>query len=361
MTSSVTQTTMQGLLSLSLKHAKQLGASLIGITALASFNTASAETLFTAQSQAYANWYALEAKMEAVNESTLSAQTSGRIQAINVDVNDYVAQGDIIIQLRDKQQRAAVEQAQAGLTQAKANNTDAQSKLEQSEPLYKQGSISKGQFDTIQANSQSAAAAVIASKALLKQAKEQLSYTQIRAPYSGIVKSRLVEVGESVNPGTPLMVGLSLAKLRAVADIPQRFAPNISDKENFQVVVPATNGQTKTIKAEKVTVFPYADANSHSFKVRVDINAEGSKLFPGMWVKLNVPMGEKVALRVPATAVMQQNELSSVYVNTQNGFKLRQVRVGETIGDQVSILAGLRNGEEIATDAYAQMEKQEIK
>jgi RND family efflux transporter MFP subunit len=348
MTSSIKQQAKQGLRPISIK----LAASLLSLVAL----SATADDLFTAKIQQYPNWFALEAKMEAVNESTLSAQTSGRIQAINVDVNDYVKQGDIIIQLRDKQQRAAVEQAQAGLTQAKAANVDAQSKLKQSRPLYKQGSISKGTFDTIKANSQSAAATVIANTALLKQATEQLSYTQVRAPYSGIVKSRLVEAGESVNPGTPLIVGLSLAKLRAVADIPQRFAPNIGSKSEFQVV-----NLDQTFKAEKVTVFPYADANSHSFKVRVDINAEGSKLFPGMWVKLNIPMGEKKALLIPKTAVMQKGELSGVYVKTDTGFKLRQVRLGETHSDQINILAGLRDGETIATDAYAQMEKQEIK
>ena len=108
-------------------------------------------------------------------------------------------------------------------------------------------------------------------------------------------------------------------------------------------------------------MFPYADANSHSFKVRVDINAEGSKLFPGMWVKLNIPMGEKKALLIPKTAVIQKGELSGVYVKTDTGFKLRQVRLGETRDNQINILAGLRDGETIATDAYAQMEKQEIK
>lgn len=334
--------------------------SLIGMTSLTIWADAQADSLYTASTQSVPNWYALEAKMEAVNESTLSAQTSGRIKAIHVDVNDYVKQGDIIIQLRDKQQRAAVEQAQAGLTQAKAANVDAQSKLKQSRPLYKQGSISKGTFDTIKANSQSAAATVIANKALLKQASEQLSYTQVSAPYSGIVKSRLVQVGESVNPGTPLIVGLSLAKLRAVADIPQRFAPNIGDKNAFNILVKNHSNQTQVFKAQKVTVFPYADANSHSFKVRVDIDAEGSKLFPGMWVKLNIPMGEKKALLVPKTAVMQKGELSGVYVKTDTGFKLRQVRLGENRDDQINILAGLRDGETIASDAYAQMEKQEI-
>jgi RND family efflux transporter MFP subunit len=312
-----------------------------------------ADTVITVESKQFTNWFALEAKIEAVNESTVSAQTSGRIQSIAVDVNDYVKQGELIIQLRDKQQRLSVDQAQAGLTQANAGAGDAKSKLDQSLPLYQQGAVSKAQFDTIKANSQAAAAAVIASQAVLSQAKEQLSYTEIRAPYSGIVKSRLVEVGESVNPGTPLMVGLSLANLRAVANIPQRLAPYIADKNNFQIL-----NQANVIPAKNVVVFPYADPSSHSFKVRVDIDAEGQQLFPGMWVKLNIPIGNKMSLRIPKTALIQQSELSSVYVKTESGFALRQVRIGDFFVDDVEILAGLKDGESIALNGYSIMSKQ---
>lgn len=322
------------------------------IAALSAASFANSEQTLTVESKPHKNWFALEAQMEAVNEATISAQTSGRIQKIFFDVNDYVEQGALLIQLRDKQQRASFEQAEAGLAQANANNVDAQSKLEQSRPLFKQGSLSKGQMDTIEANAKSAQAAVIAAKALLKQAKEQLSYTQIRAPYSGIVKARLVEVGESVNPGTPVMTGLSLAKLRATADIPQRFAPHLSDQKSFNV-----SYDGKSFAAEKVTVFPYADPNSHSFKVRVEINAEGSQLFPGMWVKLNVPMGERTTIQVPSSAIIQKGELSGVYVKLGDQYQLRQVRLGQTEGEHVEVLSGLRNGENIVEDAYAHLAK----
>ena len=312
------------------------------------------ESTFTVTSAKTQSLFTLEGKVEAVQEATISAQTSGQIQAISFDVNDYVEQGAVIIQLRDRQQKAALEQAQAALTQAQAANTDAQAKLEQSTPLFAQGSLSKGQMDTIQANAKSSAAAVKAAKASLKQAQENYSYTQIKAPYSGIVKARLVEVGESVAPGTPLMTGLSLSKLRVTADIPQRFAPHIQDKSAFKVL-----HQAQVIEPQKVTVFPYADPNSHSFKVRVDINAEGSKLFPGMWVKLQVPMGEETTITVPSSALIRRGELSAVYVERDGEFHLRQVRPGKQRNDKLEVLAGLRDGEKIAIDAYAVMAQKE--
>ncbi|EAT12195.1 efflux RND transporter periplasmic adaptor subunit [Bermanella marisrubri] len=307
----------------------------------------------------YRNWYSLEARIEAVNEATVSAQTSGRIQSIAFDVNDYVEQGTIIIELRNKQQKAAFEQAQAGLLQAQAANDDAKALLKRSEPLHEQGSISQGEFDSIKARAAAASAQVKAARAQLEQAKEQLSYTQIRAPYSGIVKTRHVEVGEAVNPGMPLMTGLSLAKLRAVADIPQRFSPHLSEQKDFKVAY-QHNSEEALLDAEKVTVFPYADPNSHSFRVRVEVNSEGSHLFPGMWVKLKVPMGEKQSLRIPERALMQKGDLNSVYVKLDSGYILRQVRIGHRYGDQIEVLSGLRDGETISLKPYAVMANKEL-
>jgi len=307
---------------------------------------------YTVQHVTSPNWFALEASIEAVNEATISAQTSGRIQSMAVDVNDYVSEGQVLIILRDKQQKAALDRASAQLKQAQALSDDAQKKLQRSTPVFKQGSISKGAYDSIKAQAVSAAAAVKASQALLKQAKEQFDYTRIRAPYAGIVKARHVQVGETVNPGSRLMTGLSLKQLRAVADIPQRFAPHLNNKKEFQII----HGQ-KVISSNKAVLFPYADETSHSFKIRVEFNSQDSNLFPGMWVKLNVPMGEKNTLPVPLSAVMQKGELSSVYVLTDNGPKLRQVRLGERLNDSVNILSGLRVGETVALNALTVLAK----
>lgn len=343
-----------------MKHVHTLiGSLLIAISSVSSAWASDMSTL-TVQRESYPNWFALDAQIEAVNQATTSAQTSGRVQSIEVDVNDYVKAGDLIIQLRNNQQKAAVQQAQAGLNQAQALATDAQAKLKRATPLYKQGSISKGEYDSIKANNASAAAQVKASQALLAQAQEQLSYTQIRAPYAGIVKSRLVEVGESVSPGTPLMTGLSLDELRAVAHLPQRFISRINQDSELKVTYEDHN-----LEVTKVTVFPFADPSSHSFKVRADITAKQAGLFPGMWVKLMLPIGDTQALRIPKSAVTRQGQVSFVYVKQGNGFALTQVRTGQSnVTDNgtrlIDVLAGLKDGDVIAQDANAVMAAQEI-
>jgi RND family efflux transporter MFP subunit len=311
----------------------------------------------------YPSWFILEAEIEAINQATISAQTSGRVQSIEVDVNDYVQTGDLIIQLRNKQQKAAVAQATAGLTQAQALSTDAQSQLKRATPLFEQGSVSKGQYDSIKANAASVAAQAKASQALLAQAQEQLSYTQIRAPYAGIVKARLVEIGEAVNPGTPLMTGLSLNQLRAVAHLPQRFITMVTPQSQLFVT-----HKNQTLPSTSVTIFPFADSNSRSFKIRADIKADNVGLFPGMWVKLNIPMAEQPAIRIPANAVIHKGEARYVYIKQNNTFLLRQVRLGEQHPSTskhntqmfVEVLAGIKDGDVIAANPSLVMAAQEI-
>ncbi len=309
--------------------------------------------LLTVAKQDFQNRFQLEATIEAVNESTLSAQTSGRVQFIHFDVNDYVKKGTLLIQLRDKNQKSSLKRAMAQLVQFEAENENAQLELTRSIALYAESSLSKRKFDSIKAQSIGSAAAVKAAQALLDQAKEQMAYTQVHAPYSGIVKSLHVQVGESVSVGSKLMTGLSLDQLRVVAHIPQRLAAQITQQQNFQII-----HRDQIIAAQKVTIFPYADASTHSFKVRVDINSQGLNLFPGMWVKLSIPMGIKNIIQVPKSSIMVKGELSSVFINGEKGAILRQVRLGQERNGQIEILAGLKEGEEIFIDSYRQLSRQ---
>lgn len=333
-----------------------LGVTSAAIRAEAPSPSSSQSAHLTVQSIPTVQWFELEAIIEAVNQATISAQTSGRIKRIAFDVNDYVQQGQIVVQLVDTEQRAALRQTQAQVVQTQAQSKDAQLALQRAKKLHAQGSLSQGRLDSAKAQSKSTAAAVKAAKALFDRAQEQLSYTQIRAPYSGIVKARHVEVGEMVNPGKPVMTGLSLSKLRAVADVPQRFAPQLKKQQDFKVLADG-----EVFPAEKVVVFPYGDPRSHTFKVRVDINAEDKSIFPGMWVKLQIPTGEQKMMLIPESAVIRKGELSAVFVQRNGNYLLRQVRLGSKRDQKFEVLSGLREGETIATQGYDILAAQEAK
>ena len=296
--------------------------------------------------------FELEATIEAVNQSTVSAQTSGAVKVILFDVNDTVAKGALLIEIDNTQQLATLAQAKASLAQAQAQNEDAQVLLKRNQRLFRQGTLSQGELDSTSARAKSSAAAVEAASAGVRQASEQLAYTQVRAPYSGVVKARHIAPGELVTPGTPLMTGLSLDRLRAIADLPQRLAEQYQSQQQISIRI-----NNRLIKPAKVTLFPYADSQLHSVRIRADLPADGPPQIPGSWAKMLFKTGERQVITVPATAVIQRSELSAVYINDRGAIKLRQIRTGNRYGSRIEVLSGLQEGDTVFTSGYATLAK----
>lgn len=320
----------------------------VGFTAMACSSVA-LESL-TLKNTPIAQHFDLEATLEAVNESTVSAQTGGAVEAIYFDVNDSVEAGSLLIKINDTQQQASLQQALANLEQTKAQNEDAQVLLKRNKRLYEQQTLSQGEYDSTVARAKSAAAAVKAAQAGLKQAKEQLAYTEVKAPFSGIVKARHIEMGELVGSGQPLMTGMALTPLRAVTDLPQRISKDYQSDDQIRVMA---NGQWLTV--EKTTLFPYADERHHSVRLRALLPQDSTNLYPGQWAKVRIQTGERKGILVPQAAILQRSELTSVYVLVEGQPRLRQVRTGEQFNGQTEILSGLKAGDEIITDALAQL------
>jgi RND family efflux transporter MFP subunit len=277
----------------------------------------------------------VDAVIEAVNKSTVSSQTSGRITEVLADVDDYVQKGAVIVRFRDREQQAA-------LKAAKAQAAEAQSNYKRVKDLVERKLVPKAQFDK-------AEAALKGANAKVEQAQEQLEHTVVRAPYSGIVMERHVEPGETANPGTPLLTGLSLESLRAIAEIPQFHIDSVRKIGKARVIIPTENGLS--VEGTKLTISPYADPNSHTFRVRVDLPQGQHGVYPGMFVKAAFVTGEESRLLIPSKAVVHRSEVTAVYVVDKKGISFRQIRVGRQIKDgHTEVLAGLDAGEEVALD-----------
>ncbi len=290
----------------------------------------------------------LEGVVEAVKESTVSAQTSGRVAAINVDVDDYVPAGNVILRLHDTEQRARVARAQAELAEAQARYTEARSNYARMERLHADQVVPKATLDAAKANLDSSRSRLEAADAALAEAREQLDYTVVRAPYSGVVTKRHVQIGEAVRPGQPLMSGFSLEELRVRVEAPQRLVNAIRERRAARLL----QDTAPSVPAREITIFPYASAGSNTFTVRVDLPARVEGLYPGMLVKVAFEIGSRQRLAVPASAVVYRSEVTGVYVVKEDGaVVLRQIRTGQQSADgTIEVLAGLAEGERIALD-----------
>jgi RND family efflux transporter MFP subunit len=153
----------------------------------------------------------LDGVIEAVQQSTVSAQTSGTVQKLPFDVDDSVAAGDLIVQLEDSEQQSRLNQAQAGLEEAEAALTDASQRFARIEEVHARGLVSRQEFDQARNNLAAARARVERARAAVAEAEEQLSYTRVVAPYGGILTERHVELGEAVSPGQPCSAGCRLS------------------------------------------------------------------------------------------------------------------------------------------------------
>jgi RND family efflux transporter MFP subunit len=291
-----------------------------------------------------------DAVLEAVQQSTVAAQTSGRVVQIDVDVNDYVAKDQVILRIDDTTQRSQLEAAQADHQEAQAKLRQAEANYGRFKALYEKQQVSRAQFDQATADIKAARARLEAAEARQSQAQEQLSYAIVRAPYSGIVTRRQVEVGETVNPGQPLMTGFSLDSMRAAASVPQEWVDTVRTRQRARVVLTAAGG--RSVEATRLTVFPFADPVAHTFTVRAELPRGEQGLYPGMFAKVVFEVGEEKRLVVPAKAVVYRSEVTGVYVVEPGGrVALRQVRVGSPrAGDLLEVLAGLQEGERVALD-----------
>ncbi len=289
-----------------------------------------------------------DGRIEAVNQATVSAQTSGRIAELPFDVNDFVDAGEVIMRFTDTEQRAALASAQAALQEATARLDQANQEFERVSSMFENGTVSKARFDEARANRDAAQARLKAARSGVATANEQLEYTVVRAPYAGIVSKRHVELGELVGPGQPLISGLSLQSLRVNVDVPQGMFHAVRTIGKAFVYV-----GDERIAAESLTFFPVADAAANTFRVRVNLPDGAATLYPGMFVKVGFVVGETRRLLVPASSVVRRSELSAVYVVDGDDVAMRQIRLGRRYDDSIEILAGLQEGEAVAADPVA--------
>lgn len=288
--------------------------------------------------------------IEAVRQSTVSAQISGRVTEIHFDVGDTVKKGQLILRIDEREAAQAVAGSQAQVMQAQASLQNAEATYQRSRQLFAQKFISQAALDKAQADYQLALAQAAASRAGAGQSALTQGYTSVIAPYSGVVSAKLVEVGEMVVPGKPLMTGFDPTQLRATVNLPQQIVPSIGAHPEVQVEIPALK---RRITPATVAVQPVADARTHSTQVRVTLPPNEAGIYPGMFVRVHFVQGKSRKLTVPASAVLRRSEVIAVYVlDEQGGLHLRQVRLGEMAGqDEIEILAGLNPGDRVALDA----------
>lgn len=290
-----------------------------------------------------------EAVVEAVRQSTVSAQVSGRIVDIRFDVGDRVQRGDVIVRIDERAATQAVAASEAQAREAEAAMVNARAQLERTRQLVQQRFVSQAALDKAEADFKAAASRFKATLAGAGAAATERSFATIVAPYSGVVSVRHVQLGEMASPGKALLTGFDPGSLRVVATVASTRVPALQAGAKARIEVPSLG---RWVDVRAVTVVPSADPRTHTTQVRLELPPDVAGLVPGVFARAHFVTGRAARLMVPREAVLRRSEVTAVYaVDGKGAVALRQVRLGDAAdATGIEILAGLKPGELVALD-----------
>ncbi|HVP44605.1 MAG TPA: efflux RND transporter periplasmic adaptor subunit [Terriglobales bacterium] len=279
----------------------------------------------------------------AVRGVTVSADLPGIVERISFDSGNAVKEGAVLVQLDTKQERAQLADAEAQRDLARANYARAQE-------LVKAGVISRVEYDRATADQRQTDAKVAEIRAIIER-------KTIRAPFSGILGLRQVNLGQYLSGGSPVVPLQSLDPIYVNFSVPQQA---VGQLRVGQVLRVTTNDDARLEFSGRVTaVDSVVDAATRNVQVQATLANPQGKLRPGMFVQTTLALGgSDTVITLPTSSISYAPYGDSVFVVTDlkgpNGQSYRGVRqtfvkLGAQRGDRVAVLSGVNQGEEIVT------------
>jgi RND family efflux transporter MFP subunit len=261
----------------------------------------------------------------------------GRVVELTVNEGDYVTQGKLLLRIESGEISAQTYQAQAAYNNAKLQHDRIKS-------LFDENAATRMEMDQAILGYESAKAGLIAAKAME-------SYTAISAPISGRIVEKRINIGEMALPGQPIVRIEDNKNLRLEVTVREQDTRFVERGKPVIVRIDALPG--REIKARVGQVVPAADARTHSFVVKIDIPAEKG-LITGMYGKAFFSTGRREAILAPRVAIVEMSGLSGVYIVSGDGTAVFQlVQLGETHGDMVEAVTGLKRGDQVIMSGQA--------
>jgi membrane fusion protein (multidrug efflux system) len=273
----------------------------------------------------------------------VSADLPGIIEKIHFESGRYVREGDVLVALDARQERAQLAAAEAQRDLARLD-------FKRMEGLIVDGAISQADYDR-------AAAEQKQTEARVGEIRATIERKIIRAPFSGVLGIRQVHLGQYLSAGTPVVQLQSLDPIYVDFGVPQQDAGEL--RVGRRVHAHADNLPDVELAGRVTAIDSVVDESTHNVKVQATIRNPEGRLRPGMFVRVEATAGEhRPVVALPATAISYAPYGDSVFVvaemKSQDGKPYRGVRqqfvkLGSARGDQIAIVSGVKPGEEVVT------------
>ena len=323
--------------------------------------------------------------VEARHQASVAARTTGRLASVLVEEGDPVDSNQVVARLIDEDQVAAVRQAEANLAlsrarveQAKARELEAERRHNRRQELLSQKTISdedaqgaETDLATARAERSAMEAGVRVAQAALELSQLELDKTRVTAPFAGVVLRKDAEVGEIVGP----IMTSNTARAGAVVTIADMKTLEVGVDINESYIARLYVGMPADVlldahpevhfPAKVRAIFPSADRDKATVPVRVLFLVDDPRIRPDLGAKVSFlkeqPTTEfltiKKTLRIPASAIRQHNGELSVMVVREGKAEPAIVTVGERYGEEIEVLTGLNEGEQVVADGSARLSK----
>lgn len=279
----------------------------------------------------------------AVQGVTVSADLPGLVDRIEFDSGRNVRKGDVLVQLDTRQEQAQFAGAEAQLQLARLN-------FERMQGLVDQDAVSRAEYDA-------AAAAHKQAEARLREIRATIDRKTIRAPFTGVLGIRQVNLGQYLTGGAPVVPLQSLDPIYVNFGVPQQDAAQMRHGRSVRVTVGELGDVAFTGRVSALD--SVVDETTRNVQVQATLANPDGRLRPGMFVQAQVMLGaNRAVIALPASAINYAPYGDSVYVvadmktpegRTYLGVRQQVVKLGPARGDQVAVLAGVNPGEQVVT------------
>ena len=310
-----------------------------------------------------------------VEEITFTAQMPGSVEMLAGAEGDFFKRGSVLVALDESQINAQRQAAIAQIRNAESahRNAGVQYYRERENPTPQQSGNMMSQMMPMPmpfmgANGdkdvhrganlhqygtqvEQARGAVATARSRLQEIDAKLKDVKSIAPFDGYITSKHVNKGDTVQPGQPLLSFANMGQLQVQADVPTRLSAPLGP--GFMTQVRLDDPNKTIVRARVAQIFPMADPTRHTIRVKLDLE-HGAPAKAGMYGEVMIPQPgqEQGSLpMIPLASVVHRGGLPMVYVmDTQEKPRLHLLRLGEQVGDQVTVLTGLQGGERILTN-----------
>jgi RND family efflux transporter MFP subunit len=303
---------------------------------------------------------ALEATagIEPYRRATPGTVLMGRVEAIQKREGDPVRAGDVLARIASGDVAARRAQAEAAVSAAGAMEENARRTRDRVERLHARQAASDKNLEDAVAGHAAALAQLRAAEEGVRAAAVYVDYAAVKAPFDGVVTRRNVEKGDMAAPGMPLFVVEDLARMKAVAEVPESAVAGLRTGAPAEVVVTSLGSAVRAGVVDEI--LPAADPRSRTFTVRIVLDNGDGALRSGMFARLRLPGdagSSSAAVSVPEGAVVRRGPLTGVFTVDDGGVaRLRWVTLGTARDGSIEVLTGLAAGERIVTAPPADLE-----